>query len=241
MTEKNAATLIIVAVIGAFGVILAACIGLIPTILPMVRPTATLIVFAPATFTPSNTPPADTASATFAPTETPTETPTWTPTLQPNETPTDTQTTVPTPMSSSSNIDDYIGTWKNVDQDPSSDRVKLIVTRIEITKTSDTTADMSVCRATQQGEAYILPNPAPAAFYEFALLARDFVFGRYPNLKWTILVQHSGDQLVATVQEYDTNNILLNSDTFRLEKPNLLSSIVNQPCANPPATATPTP
>jgi hypothetical protein len=87
----------------------------------------------------------------------------------------------------------------------------------------------------------VLPNPASAAFYEFALLARDFVFGRYPNLKWTILVQHSGDQLVATVQEYDSNNILLNSDTFRLEKPNLLGSIVDQPCANAPATATATP
>jgi len=229
--------LIIVAAIGAFGVILAACIGLIPTILPMVRPTFTPIAFATGTFTPSNTPLPDTPSATSAPTETAT----LTPTLQPLETPTETQTTVPTPVSSSSNIDDYVGTWKNVDADPSSDRIKLIVTRIEITKTGDTAATMSVCRAAQQGDVYVLPNPAPATFYEFALLARDFVFGKYPNLKWTIFVQHSGDQLVATVQEYDTNNILLNSDTFRLEKPNLLSSFVEQPCANPPAMATATP
>lgn len=241
MTEKNATTLVLVAVIGAIGAILAACIGLIPTILPMVRPTYTSVVFVPVTFTPSNTPLADTPSATIAPTETPTETPTWTPTLQPNETPTETQTTVPTPLSSSSHIDDYVGTWKNVDQDPSSERVKLIVTRIEISKTSDNTANMSICRAAQSGEVYVLPKPAPAAIYDFALVARDFVFGKYPNLKWTILVQHSGDQLVATVQEYDPNKILLDSDTFRLEKPNLLSSIVNQPCANPPATATPTP
>lgn len=242
MTEKNAATLIIVAVIGAFGAILAACIGLIPTILPLVRPTATATsaIFATASFTPSSipltdTPMPDTPSATFAPTETPTETPT----LQPNETPTETQTTVPTPASSSANIDDYIGTWKNVDEDPSSDRVKLIVTRIEISKTGDNTANIAVCRVTQTGEMYIFPHPAPAAIYDFALVAHDFVTAKYPDLKWTILVQHSGDQLIATVQEYDPNNLLLNSDTFRLKKPNLLGSIVNQPCANPPATATP--
>lgn len=236
MTEKNAATLVIVALIGAIGVILAACIGLIPTILPMVRPTFTPIAFATATFTPSNTPLPDTPSATLAPTDLPT----LTATLQPLETPTETQTTVPTPASSSSNIDDYVGTWTNVDADPSSDRVKLIVTRIDISKTSDTTANVAVCRVAQSGEMYVLPNPAPGAVYEFALVARDFMTSRYPGLKWTILVQHSGDQLVATVQEYDTNNILLNSDTFRLEKPNLLNSIGMQPCANPPtSTATP--
>lgn len=239
MTEKNAATLIIVALIGAVGAILAACIGLIPTILPLVRPTATStsVVFAEATFTPSNTPLPDTASATVAPTETST----LTPTLQPNETPTETQTTVPTPVSSSANIDDYVGTWKNVDQDPSSDRVKLIVTRIVISKTGDNTANIAVCRVAQPGEMYVLPNPAPAAIYDFALVAHDFVTAKYPNLKWTILVQHSGNQLIATVQEYDPNNLLLNSDTFRLQKPNLLGSIVTSPCANPPATDTPTP
>ncbi len=237
MTDKNAATFIIVALIGAIGVILAACIGLIPTILPMVRPTFTPIVFVTATFTPSNTPLADTPSATLAPTDQPT----LTATLQPLETPTETQTTVPTPVSSSSDIDDYTGTWTNADADPSSDRVKLIVTRIEISKTSDTTANVSVCRVAQAGEMYVLPNPASAAFYEFALVARDFIMSRYADLKWTILVQHSGDQLVATVQEYDMNNILLNSDTFRLEKPSLLNSIGIQPCATPPVTATATP
>lgn len=235
MTEKNTATLVLVALIGAVGAILAACIGLIPTILPLVRPTATSVVFAQATFTPSNTPLADTPSATPAPTETST----ITPTLQPNETPTETQTTVPTPVSSSANIEDYVGTWKNVDEDPSSDRVKLIVTRIEISKTSDNTANIAVCRVAQPGEMYVLPNPAQAAIYDFALVAHDFMTTKYPNLKWTILVQHSGDQLIATVQEYDLNNILLNSDTFRLEKPNLLGSIVTPPCANPPPTATP--
>lgn len=242
MTEKNAATLIIVALIGAIGVILAACIGLIPTILPMVRPTSTPTSFSTATFTPSNIPPTDTPMAdTPSATSVPTETPTLTPTLGPFETPTETQTMVPTPVSSSSNIDDYVGTWINIDEHPASDRVKLVVTRIDIVKTAETTANLSVCRQTQTGEILALPNPAPAAFYDFALVARNFIIPREPGLNWTILVQQSGKQVVATVQEYDNNSILLNSDTFRLEKPNFLSSISLQPCDNPPATATATP
>ena len=240
MTEKNTAALILVALIGAVGVILAACIGLIPTILPMVRPTSTTFTFVTAAFTPSYTPLPETPSATTAPTNiAPTETPTLTATLQPLETPTETPTTVPTLIASSSNMDDYTGTWINIDSEPASDRVKLVVTRIEITKTGDVNANLSVCRHTQDGEAAVLRNPAPAALYDFALLARDFSIPRYPNLKWTILIQQSGPQIVATVQEYDANNILLDSDTFRLEKPNVLESLGLAPCEAPAATPTP--
>jgi len=52
MTEKNSTatnTLIIAAIIGALGGILAACIGLVPTILPMVRAPNTPRAFEPAT------------------------------------------------------------------------------------------------------------------------------------------------------------------------------------------------
>jgi hypothetical protein len=236
MTEKNTAALVLVALIGAVGVIFAACIGLIPTILPMVRPTSTALVFVPDTFTPSYTPPIpETPSATIAPTETPT----LTATIQPNETSTETQTTVPTLVSSSSNVDDYEGTWLTADKQPASNRVSLVVTRIDITKTGDATANLSVCRQTDNGEISVLPNPAPASLYDFALVARDFTIPRNPGLKWTILIQQSGDQIVATVQEYDLNNILLNSDTFRLEKPNLLESVGLGPCEMPAPTPTP--
>jgi hypothetical protein len=236
MSEKNAITVIIVAVIGAIGAIMAACIGLIPTILPIVRPTTTPLVFSTATFTPSHTPLPDTPSATTAPTEEPT----LTATLQPFETPTETPTTIPTPVTSSSDINDYEGTWMNTDIEPASDKVQMVITRIEITKTGDITANLAVCRHGQEdGEIFVLPNPAPATLYEFAMVARNFTIPRFPALNWTILIQQSGDQIVATVQEYDASNILLNSDTFRLEKPNLLSSIVQQPCDTPPATSTP--
>ena len=238
MTEKNTVTLVIVAVIGAFGAILAACIGLIPTILPMVRPTTTPLVFFTPTFTPSDTPLPETPSATFAP-PTNTDSPTLTATLSPLETHTETSTTVPTPAISSTNIDDYVGTWLNVDEEPASDKVKLVVTRIDVTKTSDTTADLAVCRLSDSGEISVLPDPAPATLYDFAMVARSFLIPRYPEFNWTILMQQSGDQIVATVQEYDVNNILLNSDTFRMEKPNLLNSIVLQPCDKPSATNTP--
>jgi hypothetical protein len=242
MSEKNAATLIIVALIGAIGAILAACIGLIPTILPIVRPTTTPTTFATATFTPSNIPPTDTPMPdTPSATSVPTETPTLTPTLGPFETPSATQTTVPTLVSSSSNIDDYVGTWINVDEQPASEQVKLVVTRIDIAKTGDTTANLSVCRQTQAGQILALPNPAPASLYDFALVARNFTIPREPGLTWTIFLQQSGKQIVATVQEYDGNNILLNSDTFRLDKPSLLGSIGLQDCPAPPATATPAP
>jgi hypothetical protein len=235
MSEKNTITLIIVAVIGAIGAILAACIGLIPTVLPMVRPTGTPTMIVAETFTPSNTPLAETASATVAPSDTAT----LTATLQPLETPTETQTTVPTPASSSSDMDDYEGTWVNVDDEPASQRVQLVVTRIEIAKTGDDTANVAVCRFSKDGEFYILPNPAQAAFYQFALVARDFTIPMLADRKWTILVQQSGDQLVATVQEYDLNNIILQSDTFRLEKINLLESVGLSGCDMPPATASP--
>ena len=235
MTEKNTLTLIIVAVIGAIGAILAACIGLIPTVLTMTRPTATASIVVPATFTPSDTPMPETPSATAAPTDTPT----LTATLQPLETPTETQTTVPTLASSSSNINDYEGTWLNVDEEPSSDRVQLALNRIEIERTGDTTANISVCRHNKDGDFYVLPRPAPAAFYDFALVARDLNAPAFSDRKWTILVQQSGAQLVATVQEYDLNNILLNSDTFRLEQPNLLESVGLTDCEEPSATASP--
>lgn len=230
MSEKNTLTLIIASLIGAIGVILAACIGLIPTILPLVRPSATPLVFVTATFTPSNTPLPETPSATSAPTEVPSPTAT----LSPQETPTETQTTVPTPVTSSSDVDDYVGTWTNVDSDPSSEKVKLILTRIEISKSSETTADFSVCRAVQDAEEYVQPNPAQAYVYVFGLAARDLFISELSNLRWAIVVQRSGDELVATVQEYDTSNVLLNSDTFRLTKANLLNSLGMQPCENPP-------
>lgn len=235
MTEKNTLTLIIVAVIGAIGAIMAACIGLIPTILPIVRPTMTPSMVVPATFTPSDTPMPETPSATLGPTDTPT----LTATLQPLETPTETQTTVPTLASSSTNINDYEGIWVNVDEQPASDRVQLVVNRIEIERTGDTTANISVCRYRKEGDIYVLPHPAQAAFYDFALVARDFSIPVRAELKWTILVQQSGDQLVATVQEYDLNNLLLNSDTFRLDKPNLLESVGLPDCDEPQATASP--
>jgi hypothetical protein len=237
MTEKNTVTLILVALIGAVGVIFAACIGLIPTILPMVRPTFTPMVFVPDTLTPSFTPLPDTPSATAAPTDLPT----LTPTLQPFETPTETQTTVPTPASSSSNVDDYVGTWVNGDKEPSSDKVKLIVSRLEIEKTAEGTANVSVCRLTVGGdETYVQPHPAPSSIYDFALLARDFLIPAYENLKWTILIQQSGDQVVATVQEYDAvNNFLMNSETFRLQRPSLIDNLAMRPCDPPQPTATP--
>ncbi len=77
------------------------------------------------------------------------------------------------------------------------------------------------------------PNPAPATMYAFGLGARDFVISRYENLRWAVIVQRSDEQLVATVQEYDTNNVLLNSETFQLEKPTLIDSITLPACDEP--------
>ena len=236
MTEKNSAALIIVALIGAIGVILAACIGLIPTILPMVRPSATPFIFPTVTSIPSDTPAPETPSATTAPTDMPTSTVTDTPFITDTPaTPAEPATITPTFEAASSNVDDYTGTWVNVEEKPRSDKVKLIVTRMEISKTSNTTANLTACRTAQDGEMYVQPNPAQAAVYEFGMVARDLLTARYPNLKWSIIVQQSGDQLVATVQEYDANNILVNSDIFRFQKPSLLSSITLDPCQEPPS------
>lgn len=235
MTNKNETTLIIVAMIGAFGVILAACIGLIPVFLPIVRPTSTPLVFPTTTINPSETPAPDTPSATFAPTDTGTATETVTALVSDTPGATEGTTITPTFETPSSNVGDYAGTWVNVDAEPKSDKVKMIVTRMEITKTSNTTADFSVCRVVQGGEMYVQPNPAQATIYDFGLVARNLLMPRFPDLKWSILVQPSGDELVATVQEYDANNIILNSDIFRLKKPSLLGSITLDPCQQPPA------
>jgi hypothetical protein len=50
-------------------------------------------------------------------------------------------------------------------------------------------------------------------------------------------VQRTADQLVATVHEYDLNNILLASDTFNLEKasPLDLGSLIS--CREPTTTS----
>lgn len=236
MTERNSTaqtTLVIVAIIGAIGGILAACIGLIPTVLPMVRPTSTppLLVIT-ATFPPTFTPAPATPSATTAPTDPPTLTASAT--LEPILTPpTDTPTVIPTPVSSSSELDDYVGTWTNIDEEPASEQVRLVLTRIEISKVSDTTANVSVCRAGEERDVLVQPNPAQATMFAFGLGARDFMMTDSDTLRWAIIVQRSGDHLVATVQEYDTNNIFLDSDTFRLEKPSLLGSITLDPCEDP--------
>lgn len=235
MTEKNTITLIIVAIIGAFGAILAACIGLIPVILPVVRPTSTPLIFNTDTFTPSFTPLPETPSATFAP---PTDTPTETPTLQSLETPTETQTTVPTPAVSSSDLDQYEGTWTNVDKEPGSENVNLVITRIEVSKTGDTTADLSLCRLGQDGDVYVQPNPAPATMYPFGLTARDFTWAQFENLRWAVIIQRAADELVVTVQEFDANNVFIDSETYQLQKTSLLDNLALQPCSTP---VTPTP
>lgn len=240
MTQKNEATLIIVAVIGAFGVILAACIGLIPTILPIVRPTVTPIIFSTTTINPSATVTPETPSPTFADTATATvatatETVTAAGTASDTPASAENSTITPTFEAASSNVDDYVGTWVNIEKNPKSDKVKMIVTRMEVTKTSNTAADFSVCRVVEDGEMYVQPNPAQATIYDFGLVARNLLIPRYPERKWSILVQPSGDELVATVQEYDANNIILNSDIFRLQKASLLGSLTLSPCQQPPS------
>lgn len=130
-----------------------------------------------------------------------------------------------------------MGTWTNVESDPSSDKVRLVLTRIEISQTGDATADFSVCRLTQSGtERYVHPNPAPASIYILGLGARDFVIPNFADLRWAIIVQRTADQLVATVQEYDMNNLLLNSDTFNLKKASLLNPASLLPCREPDST-----
>jgi hypothetical protein len=230
MTEKNTSatnTMILAAIIGAMGGILAACIGLLPTILPMVRTTSTPrfdIATATATSllpTDTQTPIPDTATVTLTSTEVPTLTPTLEP--LPTDTPvTETATITATSIAPSSDMEAYMGTWVNVENNPKSDKVRLIVTRIEIKQTGGATADFSVCRETKAGERYVEPIPAPASIYLLGLGARDFTIANFPDLRWAIVVQRTADQLVATVQEYDLNNILLATETFNLEKASLL-------------------
>ncbi|MGE5462581.1 MAG: hypothetical protein ACM3PS_04460 [Syntrophothermus sp.] len=237
MTQKsppsNNTPLIIAALIGALGGILAACIGLVPAILPMVRPTFTSAQFDTPTLALSDTPlPPDTATITAEMTTT--EMPTLTATLEPlpTDTPvTQTATVTVTSIPPSSDMEAYMGTWTNVDKNPKSDKVRLVVTRVDVSQTGDATANFSVCRATNDGDKFVLPNPAPASIYLLGLGARDFVIARYPDLRWAIVVQRTAEQLVATVQEYDLNNILLNTDTFTLEKASLLDNLI--PCQQP--------
>lgn len=236
MSERNTPgqnTLIVVAIIGAFGGIIAACIGLIPTILPIVSPTVTPPAFiVSATFTPSDTPIPDTPSATITSTDLPTLTATLEP--LPTDTPvTETPTTTVTAIPPASDMDAYEGTWINVDKDPSSDKVRLVVARIEVSRTGDATADLSICRVTDSGGRYVLPHPATASIYVFGLGAADLTIPSIPDLKWAILVQRTEEQLVATVQEYGANNLLLNSEIFNLEKASLLDPASLLPCQEP--------
>lgn len=236
MNDKNSATIIFVAVIGAIGVILAACIGLIPTLLPIVRPTDTASVpFVTDSLTPTNTLIPDTATVTITPSGEPTLTATLEP-LPTNTPVTETPTVTVTAIPPASDMQAYEGTWVNVAKDPTSDKVRLVVSRIEVSQTGDATADISICRVTQSGGQYVLPQPATASIYVFGLGAADLTIPSLPNLKWAILVQRTENQLVATVQEYDANNLLLNSDIFTMEEASLLDPATLLPCQEPSLT-----
>jgi hypothetical protein len=239
MTEKNNSatnTLIVAAIIGALGGILAACIGLVPTILPMVRPTST------PRFNTATTQPTETATfvpdtATITPTFT--DLPTLTATLEPlptNTPVTETATITATSIAPSSDMEAYMGTWTNVANNPKSDKVRLVVTRIDISQSGETAANFSVCRDTKSGERYVDPNPSPASILPLGLGAKDFLIASIPDLRWAIEVQRTADQLVATVHEYDLNNILLATDTFNLKKASLLDVGSLIPCKEASAT-----
>jgi hypothetical protein len=234
MTEKNNSatnTLIIAAIIGALGGILAACIGLVPTILPMVRPSTTPRASETATMLPTDTetPIPDTATITLTSTELPTLTATLEP--LPTDTPvTETATITATSIPPSSDMEAYSGTWINAEKNPKSDKVRLVVTRIEISQAGNVAPSFSVCRNTKSGERFVVPNPAPASILPLGLGANDFTIASYPDLRWAIEVQRTANQLVATVHEYDLNNILLASDTFNLEKASLLNLGSLIPC-----------
>jgi hypothetical protein len=129
----------------------------------------------------------------------------------------------------------YEGTWVNTEKDPSSDQVRLVVSRIEVTQTGDATANISICRVTDSGGRYVLPHPAVASIYVFGLGAADLTIPSLPDLKWAILVQRTEQQLVATVQEYGSDNLLLNSEIFTLEKASLLDPANLLPCQEPAA------
>jgi hypothetical protein len=240
MTERNSETktLILVAMIGAIGVILAACIGLIPIILPFItQQTSTpTFIFFTETSTPTDTPVPDTATVTLTPTDPPTLTATLEP--LPTDTPiTETPTITVTSIPPASDMEAYMGTWVNVKSEPSSDEVRLVLSRIEISQTGDATANFSACRLTPEGNVrYVEPNPAPASIYVLGLGARDFIIPNFPDLRWAIVVQRTADQIVATVQEYDMNNILIATDTFFLEKAGLLSPANLLPCQDPTVT-----
>lgn len=240
MTERNSETrtLVLVALIGAIGVILAACIGLIPTILPFIAQTTstpTLLVFTE-TATPTETPIPDTATSTLTSTDLPTSTATLEP--LPTDTPiTETPTITVTAIPPAEDLETYMGTWVNVESKASSDQVRLVLSRIEISEAEEATASFSVCRLTQAGDVrYVEPNPAAASIYVLGLGARDFIIPNFPDLRWAIVVQRTADRLVATVQEYDMNNILIASDTFNLEEAGLLSPENLFPCQEAPAT-----
>jgi len=241
MTEKNNSatnTLVLAAIIGALGGILAACIGLVPTILPMVRPTSTPRPFDTAIILPTDTqtPVPETATGTTTLTEMPTLTATLEP--LPTDTPvTETATITATSIPPSSDMQTYLGTWTNVDNNPKSDKVRLVVTRIDISQEGNATPNFSVCRDTKSGERYVVPNPSPALVLPLGLGAKDFTIESFPDLRWAIEVQRTADQLIATVHEYDLNNILLASDTFNLEKAGALDLGSLIPCKEPSANA----
>ena len=242
MTEKHSSSntpLIIAAIIGALGGIFAACIGLVPTILPMVRPTFTPTFFVPAPTDTVFVPPTETLIPD-TPTITPTFTdvPTLTPTLEPlpTETPvTQTATVTVTALPPEGNLEAYVGTWVNTNPDSTSDKVRLVPDRVEVIQAEDGTASLSLCRIGQNRLVYVLPHPAPATMHTAGITAQDFTITRYKDLRWAVLVQRTGDEMIATVQEYDVNNVLLASDVFHLQKPSLIGSIILPPCEEPGA------
>lgn len=217
---KSLSPTIIVAIIGAVVTICAAVIAIIPSVLQYIIPSSpTPVLFIETQPIPSpelpialsDTPSPELPTSIVEFTETPTLT--FTPTIPPTET--FTNTPVPPPTSQ---VDAYAGTWVNIENNPTSSKVKLVLTRLVISKTGETSANFSACRKVSGGEAYINPNPASATFSNNILGAADFTISSFASLRWAIKVKISGGELIATVEEYNTSLLFIDADTFQLKK-----------------------
>jgi hypothetical protein len=165
--------------------------------------TATLAPDITATFTPSitDTPPV------IAPTDSPTDTPTGTPT--------DTPTIPPSPTSP---VNAYVGTWVNIEENPSAQGLSFPLTRVLIGNNGDGTFSYKACGKTASGERYIDSKNIIAKFEDNTLTLYPFHLNS--QIFWSIkLSLVSSTDLSATVNE-QTNLLLRGYATYEMVKIN---------------------
>jgi len=212
-------------VLGGVGFILVLCtiFGLV-YLPPIISPTSPVIdppVINTTTFTPFPTITFEPFTQIFTPTDmaftptdmaTPTLISTSTNTYTPIPTSTATSTATPSPTPTSQ-LNAYAGTWLNIDNSPTSNKVTYALTRLIISKKNETDATLEAYACINSKENKLTSQPVGVSIVNGQLTWGPYTLSA-TNTRWSMSIKPSGSFLVAVVVEVGKPT----PETFQLRK-----------------------